>query len=397
MDQAPVAALAQSRLLAVEAGGWLGGQAARRLVVGCLALLTGCGGGQADTTPLTAGVRLVPVYRGLTDPTYLTALPGDDRVFIVEQAGRILIGRERDSTFATFLDIRDRVGSGGERGLLSMAFHPRFRENGRVFVNYTDRRGHTHVAEFRADTAATRADPASERRILFVRQPYANHNGGHVLFGPDGGLYVGMGDGGSAGDPGGRAQDPRSNLGKLLRITVDQSGIEPPPNQGPPRAIQPWALGLRNPWRFWFDEGLLYIADVGQNRWEEINVAPADSIVINYGWRTMEGAHCFINPACGKSGLYPPALEYGRADGCSIIGGVVYRGTRVPALAGHYLYSDYCSGWLKSFRYANGAVTERRVWDVPSPGPVLSFGLDSRREVYLLALNGTAYRIEPAR
>jgi glucose/arabinose dehydrogenase len=307
------------------------------------------------------------------------------------------VAREGDSIHATFLDITDRVGSGGERGLLSLAFHPRFRDNGRVFVNYTDRRGHTHVAEFRADTGATRADPASERRILFVRQPYANHNGGHVLFGPDGGLFVGMGDGGLAGDPGGRAQDPRSNLGKLLRITVDQSGTEPPTNQGPPRAIQPWGMGLRNPWRFWFDEGLLYIADVGQNRWEEINVAPADSIVINYGWRTMEGAHCFLNPVCKKSGLYPPVLEYGRDDGCSVIGGVVYRGARVPALTGHYLYSDYCTGWLKSFRYAGGAVTERRNWDVPSPGPVLSFGVDGHGEVYVLALNGTAYRIEAAR
>ena len=353
----------------------------------CLcATLSVCARANPDPTPRSSGLRLNPVFRNLSDPVYLTALPGDARVFIVEQAGRILIGREGDSIHATFLDITDRVGSGGERGLLSMAFHPRFRENGRVFVDYTDRRGDTHVAEFRADTGATRADPASERRLLFVRQPYANHNGGHVLFGADGRLYVGMGDGGLAGDPGGRAQDPRGNLGKLLRLNVEDTSV-----------VEMWALGLRNPWRFWFDGGLLYIADVGQNAWEEIDVAPADSSGINYGWRTMEGAHCFINPVCGKSGLYPPALEYGRADGCSVIGGVVYRGTRVPALLGHYLYSDYCNGWLKSFRYANGAVAERRVWDVPSPGPVLSFGVDGHGEVYLLALNGTAYRIEPAR
>lgn len=348
----------------------------------CAPLLV-CTGGQPDQSPLAGGIRLVPVYRGLTDPVYLTALPGDARVFIVEQAGRIVSARPGDTTYTTFLDITDRVGSGGERGLLSMAFHPRFREHGRFFVNYTDRRGNTHVAEFRADTAASRADPRSERQRLFVRQPYANHNGGHILFGPDGRLYVGMGDGGLAGDPGGRAQNPREQLGKLLRLNVDDTA-----------AVEVWALGLRNPWRFWFDSGLVYVADVGQNRWEEIDVAPADSAGINYGWRTMEGAHCFINPLCSKVGLWRPALEYGRGDGCSVIGGVVYRGHRVPALAGRYLYSDYCGGWLRSFRYVNGAATERRRWDVASPGPVLSFGVDGRGEVYLLAASGTAYRIE---
>lgn len=359
-------------------------------------MLAACGQARSPENTEGSGIRLNPVFRDIAEPVHVASLPGDNRVFITEQAGRVLAGRAGREGYETFLDIRDRVGSGGERGLLSIAFHPRFRANGRVFVNYTDRDGHTNVVEFRADTAAMRADPASARRLLFIRQPYANHNGGHILFGPDGRLYVAMGDGGAGHDPGGRAQAPREVLGKLLRLDVDQRRGTGGQGDGATNAApEIWASGLRNPWRIWFDAGLIYIADVGQNRFEEINVAPADSAGINYGWRTMEGTHCRLNPVCNKAGLLPPVLEYGRDDGCSVIGGVVYRGRRIPALVGHYLYSDWCQGWIRSFRAAGDSIADARAWDVPSPGPITSFGVGGDGEVYVTAGNGTVYRIEP--
>jgi glucose/arabinose dehydrogenase len=337
-------------------------------------------------TPESSGVRLEVAFTGLDDPVHLAAPAGDPRIFIVEQAGRIRVARGGTLAARSFLDISDRVGSGGERGLLSVAFHPRFRTNGRFFVNYTDRHGDTHVAEFHADSDGDAADPSSERQLLFVRQPYANHNGGHVLFGPDGWLYVGMGDGGSAGDPHGNAQNPRSQLGKLLRIDVDAAA-------GKQDTVETWAIGLRNPWRIAFDSGLIYIADVGQGAWEEVDVAAARDSGLNYGWRTMEGAHCFYNPVCSGEQLVLPALEYDHSHGCSVIGGVVYRGHAVPALAGHYLYSDYCGGWLRSFRYAGGAATKHRSWRIGHIGQVTSFGEDAGGEVYILAQSGTVYRI----
>jgi hypothetical protein len=334
------------------------------------------------------GLDLVPVIeRGLESPVHLVAPPRDPRLFISEQRGRIRIVRNDSLLPRPFLDITDRVGYGGERGLLSVAFHPRYAANGRFFVNYTDRDGDTHVAEFRADPASGIADPTSERTLLLVEQPYSNHNGGHVLFGPDGALYVAMGDGGSAGDPRGRAQNPRHLLGKLLRLDVEAGAPRP----------ETWALGLRNPWRIAFDSvtGLLFVADVGQNRWEEINVVRADSPGVNYGWRTMEGAHCFLNPLCSRTGLMPPVLEYGHEDGaCSVTGGVVYRGPAIPALVGHYLYSDYCAGWVRSFRYAGGAAVDRREWAVRPLSGVTSFGTDSAGEAYVVTHSGTVYRIQ---
>ncbi len=289
---------------------------------------------QADSP----GLKLTEVFHGLESPVYLSAIPGDDRVFIMEQAGRVLVARNGQIQHEPWLDITDRVGSGGERGLLSLAFHPRFRENGRFFVDYTNRHGDTRIAEFHADPSAAQADKASEKQLAAIDQPYANHNGGHVLFGPDGALYVGMGDGGAGGDPHNNAQNPDSRLGKLLRIDVD----------APQPAIRNWARGLRNPWRFWFDDGLLYIADVGQNAWEEIDIAPAQTPDLNYGWRVREGAHCYINPVCTSSGFVDPVLEYDHQYGCSIIGGVVYRGHAIPWLGGEYLYSDYCDGFREA-------------------------------------------------
>ncbi len=335
---------------------------------------------QADSPDL----KLTVAYEGLESPVYLTSIPGDDRVFIVEQAGRVLVARNGQIQRAPWLDITDRVGAGGERGLLSLAFHPRFRENGRFFVDYTNRHGDTRIAEFHADPTAAQADKTSEKQLVAIDQPYANHNGGHVLFGPDGALYVGMGDGGSAGDPHNNAQDTHSLLGKLLRLSVDSARP----------IVEAWARGLRNPWRFWFDAGLLYIADVGQNSWEEIDIEPAETPGLNYGWRVREGAHCFLNPVCGSSGYVDPVLEYDHQYGCSIIGGVVYRGHAIPWLDGEYLYSDYCDGFLRSLRYANGRVASRTTWRVCKAGSVTSFGVDGQGEVYVLSQQGKIYRIE---
>lgn len=350
-----------------------------------LALSAAACGSRADIPqgPQSRGLAFDTVVTGLRDPVHLTAPRGDARLFIVEQQGRIRLVKGGRLVAKPWLDIEARVGSGGERGLLSLAFHPRFAENGRFFVNYTDRRGDTRVAEFHANPAADTAEPASERSWLVVSQPYANHNGGHVLFGPDGRLYVGMGDGGSGGDPHRNAQNPRSQLGKLLRLDIDRES-----------AAEVWALGLRNPWRIAFDSGLIYIADVGQGNYEEVDVAPAAAAGLNYGWRTMEGAHCFGNPLCRQDGLVLPALEYDHTQGCSIIGGMVYRGRAIPALAGHYLYSDYCEGFLRSFRYVNGQATDLRSWRVPGIGAVLSFGEDGAGEVYLLSAGGNVYRLK---
>lgn len=341
------------------------------------------------TLPATtdsAGVKLVVVARGLSSPVHVASPAGDPRLFVVEQAGRIRIIRDGRVMPRVWLDITDRVGSGGERGLLSVAFHPLFRTNGRFFVNYTDRRGDTHVAEFHADPAAESADATSERQLLFISQPYSNHNGGHILFGPDGALYVGMGDGGAAGDPRGNAQNPNAQLGKLLKIDVTNR-----------TSVTTWATGLRNPWRMAFDSGLIYIADVGQGAWEEVNVARAADSGLNYGWRIMEGAHCFLAPVCRREGLVLPVAEYDHSHGCSITGGVVYRGRAIPGLVGHYLYSDYCEGWLRSFRYVNGAATEHRSWAIGGAGNVASFGEDSSGEVYVVDHNGTIYKLVDGR
>lgn len=340
------------------------------------------------------------VASGLDMPLHLTAPAGDRRLFIVEQDGRIRIVTNGALLARPFLDISSKIRSGGEQGLLSLAFHPRYAQNGLFYVNYTDRNGDTQVERYKVSSDADVADPASAHQILFVKQPYANHNGGHILFGPDGMLYVGMGDGGSGGDPHRNGQDRGALLGKLLRIDVDQGDPYANPPDNPfvqERGSRPeiWAYGLRNPWRMAFDweTRLLYIADVGQNRWEEVNVQPAAAAGVNYGWNRMEGAHCYGLPVCTRGGLVEPVIEYNHDDGCSITGGVVYRGKRLPFVAGHYFYSDYCTGFLRSFTYENGVVTGRHTWKVDGLGSVLSFGEDGAGEVYILSSNGSVYRL----
>jgi glucose/arabinose dehydrogenase len=359
------------------------------------------GGGPPPPGP-TGDLQLERVASGLSDPLYLTAPAGDPRLFIVEQAGRIRIVESGQLLTTSFLDINPIVRSGGEQGLLSVAFHPSYATNGYFYVNYTDNNGDTRVERYTVSANANLADPGSAKLLLLIRQPYANHNGGLVMFGPDGKLYIGMGDGGSGGDPQNRAQNRDSLLGKLLRIDVDGGDpyAIPPDNpyaRGGGRA-EIWAIGLRNPWRFAFDRpaGLLYIADVGQNLWEEVSVAPSGQAGLNYGWRIMEGTHCYVSTPCNSTGLVPPALEYGHANGCSITGGFVYRGSRAPSLVGQYFYSDYCSGWIRSFTYSNGAVQRQTNWNLNvSIGNVLSFGEDSAGELYVLA-GGSVYRIASA-
>jgi glucose/arabinose dehydrogenase len=364
----------------------------------------------ADGPPVSGTPSLTTTLfaRGFDQPLDVQSAPGDrTRVFVVEQTGRIRIVRGGSLLATPFLNIASRVRSGGEQGLLGLAFHPRYGENGRFFVNYTDTAGDTHISEFRATPPASdTADPASERELLFVRQPFANHNGGGLTFGPDGMLYIGLGDGGSAGDPMGNGQSLGAPLGKLLRIDVDRGSPFAVPPDNPfvstPGAFAPvWAYGLRNPWRFAFDRatGELFIADVGQNAVEEVDVAPAGRGGQNYGWNVMEGSRCF-RPAsgCNMAGLTLPLVEYNHNEGCSITGGVVYRGCRLPGYLGTYFYGDFCTAFIRSFRMQNGAVVDRRDWTAPlgrGVNSITSFGVDAEGEVYIVDQDGEVYKIVP--
>ena len=359
----------------------------------------------SGTPPLTTQ-RVVG--EGLLFPVDLQAPEGDHaRLFVVEQAGRIRIVRN-GAVAATFLDIESRVGSGGERGLLGLAFHPRYAENGRFFVNYTDHAGDTHISEFRAQPPASdAADPGSERQLLFVPQPFPNHNGGGLAFGNDGRLYIALGDGGSGGDPFGNGQDLGTPLGKILRIDVDGAApfAVPPDNPflGTPGAFPAvWAYGLRNPWRISFDRatGDLLIGDVGQDVLEEVDVGLASrGGGENYGWNVMEGSRCFGGPGtCSAAGLTLPVVEYSHGDGCSITGGYVYRGCRMPGYHGTYFYGDYCTALVRSFRLQNGAATDQRDWtSALSHGvdSISSFGVDADGEIYIVDHRGEVYRIVP--
>ena len=359
------------------------------------------------------------VAEGFTLPVHLAAPPHDvNRLFVVEQDGAIKIIKSGRTLPQPFLDIRDRVRSGGERGLLSIAFHPDYASNRRFFVYFTEATGDLVIAEFASSaTDPDIADSGSERRLLVIpHRKYDNHNGGQLVFGPDRYLYIGTGDGGSGGDPDNNAQTKRSLLGKLLRIDVDgPKGGKPYgiPSSNPfvkdgNAAPEVWAYGLRNPWRFSFDRatGDLYIADVGQNAWEEVDVQPASSRGgKNYGWRYMEGAHCYNPPAgCPTRGLTLPVFEYPQPlGGSSITGGFVYRGCRMPDLHGTYFFSDYVKGFSGSFVLANGRATKIRdiTHELAPPLPhrikhLSSFGEDAQGELYLVEhKQGEIYRLVP--
>ncbi|HQZ12949.1 MAG TPA: PQQ-dependent sugar dehydrogenase, partial [Devosia sp.] len=281
----------------------------------------------ALATPVAAQApfRLETVASGLDSPVFVTAPAGDPRLFIVEQTGRIRVFADGALADAPFLDVTAQISSGGEQGLLGLAFHPNYASNGRFFVNFTDPSGDTRVVAYTVSADPAVADPASAQELLAIKQPYSNHNGGWIGFGPDGLLYAGMGDGGSGGDPQGNGQNPDSLLGKILTFDVDSGG--------PPKIF---ASGVRNPWRNAFDGADFYIADVGQNRWEEINVISAGQPGPNLGWNTMEGPDCFEAATCDTSGFVLPVHSYNHDEGCSITGGYVYRGAGIPAISGLY-------------------------------------------------------------
>ena len=311
--------------------------------------------------PTSAKIKLSLRASGLTKPVLaVSARDGTGRIFIVEQTGRIKIYRNGTILATPFLSIPSLVSTVGEQGLLGLAFHPSFSSNRKLYVNYTDVNGDTVIREYKASSAGSNVVATSTARtILKVDQPYANHNGGMLAFGKDGYLYIGMGDGGSGGDPGNRAQNINSLLGKILRIDVNHTTsttnyVSPSSNPyvGRDGLNAIWQIGLRNPWRFSFDRvtGSLWIGDVGQNNWEEIDrgirISTGPGRGVNWGWRVLEGTHCY-NPSsgCSTSGRTKPLTEYSHDGGrCSVTGGFVYRGTQVPALVGGYVFADYCSG-----------------------------------------------------
>jgi glucose/arabinose dehydrogenase len=306
-------------------------------------------------------LRLNVVASGLSSPVdVVPADDGTDRIFVVEQGGRIRVVRDGALVEEPFLDIADRLTAGGEQGLLGLALHPDFPDDPRFFVDYTDRDGNTVVSSFTLSLDANSADPESERVLIRIDQPFPNHNGGAVVFGPDGMLYIAMGDGGSGGDPQGNGQRLDTRLAKILRIDVDVPAGQDPPYVVPPdnpfvdrAGAMPeiWHTGVRNPWRIRFDPatGDLWIGDVGQGAWEEIDVARSGQKGLNFGWNRMEGFACYESPAgCDQNGLTAPLAAYGHDLGCAVVGGVVVHDHTQAALDGRYLFADECSGniWL---------------------------------------------------
>ena len=375
--------------------------------VGCHLVAATC----ADLTPVagTAFQLRTVVATGLVQPVHVAAPAGDAaRLFAVEQPGRIRVVRAGQLLATPYLDLTDRVLSGGERGLLSVAFHPGFTSNGKLYVFYTQVTGDLRISEFTApDPGADTADPASETILLPIGHGFAsNHNGGQLAFGPDGLLYAGVGDGGGAGDPLNSGQTTTTLLGKLLRFDVASPGT---PVAGNPFGNAIYDYGLRNPWRFSFDRlsGDLYVGDVGQASWEEIDfkAAPAAGQApppgTNWGWKVMEGAHCFSPAAgCVQAGLSLPIVEYSHVEGVSVTGGHVYRGVVMPDLAatGTYFYADFGSGFVRTFRVVGGLPVDPQ--DVTATlgvavGSVSSFGEDGCGELYVVSYGGAIHKLVP--
>lgn len=344
---------------------------------------------------LVGQVALARIATGFDRPLLVTFAPGDPRrrLFVVEQTGRIRVIEGGQRTDEVFLDLSGQVSSGNEQGLLGLAFHPRFAENRTLVVDYTDPDGDTNVVAYTTTADGSRVDPASARPLLHIAQPYANHNGGNLVFGPDGKLWIGTGDGGAAGDPQGNGQDPDALLGKMLRLDVDAAAPRP----------EIVARGLRNPWRYAFDAatGDLYIGDVGQNEWEQLYVVPAGHLTgHNFGWNVAEGRHCYQAATCDRSAFTAPVTDYPHRDGCSVTGGVVYRGKALPALDGVYFYADYCTAFVRSFRWAPAGIRDHWDWKAAlDPDGTLtqvsSFGVDADGEVYVVSLAGDVYRLAP--
>lgn len=372
-------------------------------------LLAACGSDSntENAAPTSSSLKLHTVANNLSSPVFLTSPPGDQtRLFVVEQGSTIkVLDRATGSVLSTFLTLTG-ITSGGERGLLGLAFDPNYNANGRFYVNYTDATGAITIARFVVSAPNPNvADPNSRFILVSIPHPtFANHNGGMLAFGPDGCLYAAVGDGGSSGDPSNNAQNLASRLGKILRIdpttpgTACTSGtINPFVLSGGDQLV--WSYGLRNPWRFSFDGDDLYIGDVGQNAREEINVSQGSNAGrgLNYGWRLMEGSSCF-NPStnCTNGTLTLPTLEYPHEKGaCSVTGGYVYRGTAIPVIQGTYFYADFCAGFVRSFRFNNGSALEQTEWPLLASSSITSFGQDGLGELYILTTGGTVSRIVP--
>ena len=344
-----------------------------------------------------ARVRLVRVAE-LQQPVAMAVRPGDQAIYVAEQTGAVRALRDGKVDPTPVVDISDQVTAGGEQGLLGLAFSP---DGGFLYLNFTDTAGDSRVVEL--TMRGRRADPGSLRLLLRIDDPFANHNGGQLAFGPDRLLYIAFGDGGGGGDPLGSGQSLDTLLGKILRIDPRPAGGRPyrVPSDNPfvgRGGARPeiWSYGLRNPWRFSFDPatGDMWIGDVGQNAWEEVDHEPAGSGGRNYGWNRREGRHTFEGER--PAGAVDPVIEYGREGGaCTVIGGSVYWGRRIPGLRGAYLYGDYCAGWVRAARVRGGRVAEQRDLGLSVPG-LTSFGVDPAGELYAMSLSGPVYRLAPA-
>jgi glucose/arabinose dehydrogenase len=349
------------------------------------------------------GFALREVAAGLDGALLVTAPAGDPRLFVVQQNGLVRVVRGGRVKARPFLDLRRAVSKGYEQGLLGLAFHPDYARTGRLFVDYTNRAGDTRVVEYHVSSDPDRADAASARTVLGIDQPFENHNGGHLAFGPDGMLYMGTGDGGKYYDPFDNGQRLNSMLGKILRIDVDTGGGRPyavPPDNPFARRTgtrgEIWHYGLRNPWRFSFDpaRGDMWIGDVGQDHWEEIDVAPRGLSGLNFGWVAYEGRERLRGQAAPRGRVTAPVAVYSHAKGLSVTGGEVYRGGAVPALRGRYIFADYASGrvWTMragprpgGLREVTGGIGRRLT-------AVTSFGRDGAGEIYVVAA-GAVYKI----
>jgi hypothetical protein len=372
--------------------------------------LSGCGNENGEETPqplpTATDLTLQLVTAGLTFPVFMTAAPGDAaRLFVVQKGGQIRIFNLTNSSLVTFLDISGLLSAAGERGLLGIAFDPQYVANRQFYVFYTNSGGDIVIARYlRNGLNVDLADPIGTPLLTIEHSAFSNHNGGMLAFGPDACLYAGVGDGGDSGDPNNNGQNVNTRLGKLLRINP-VNGLPCSNNTPNPfvagAAPEVWSFGLRNPWRFSFDRqtGDLYIGDVGQNAREEINVSPSPNAGrgLNYGWRLMEGFLCF-NPSsnCIQGGLTLPVLDYSHGDGaCSVTGGYVYRGPAAPARQGTYFYADYCAGFVRSFGFVNGQVTNQLDWPLLSRSSITSFGEDNDGELYLMTQGGRLFKIVP--
>lgn len=350
-------------------------------------------------------IQIEQIASGYTRPTFITHA-FDDRLFVVEERGLVTIIQDGERVPTPFLDIQDRVNNqANEQGLFSILFHPDYPETNYFFVNYTRADGSSVISRMSVSDDPNRGDPASELVMLVIGQPYNNHNGGQMHFGPDGYLYIGMGDGGSGGDPLNHGQDATTLLGSMLRIDVNSNserGYAIPPDNpyldNDERPNEIWGIGLRNPWRFSFDRltGDLYVADVGQSAWEEIHLIPAGTPGgINFGWNIMEGRQCFRGSDCDQTGLDIPIWDYDHSNGCSITGGYVYRGEAYPELWGNYFFSDYCSGNIWALVAQDEGEPIVNLVLQSGLGPA-SFGQDANGEVYISDHRGGGiYRLTP--